>query len=135
MAEHLAPRRSRRCHRPGIRSSATGRRTPAGRGKGAGMTITKLPTGSELAAPKGWLVNRSLAGTPDERLILIRAVGVDARYELHRVGAGLRVEATRWRGNGRVDWGCFRFDGDRLLFVAGRSSALAHADLAPVTAV
>ena len=99
------------------------------------MTITDLGTDAELAAPRGWLVNRSLAGTPDERLILIRAVGVDARYELHKVGADLMVEATRWRRNDRVDCGRFRFDGGKLVFVAGRRDALAASDAAAVIAV
>ncbi|WP_210509163.1 hypothetical protein [Naasia sp. SYSU D00057] len=99
------------------------------------MTITDLGTDAELAAPRGWLVNRSLPGTPNERLILIRAVGVDARYELHRVGPDLMIEATRWRRNDRVDYGRFRFDGTAVVFVAGRRDALAFSDVAAVTAV
>jgi len=99
------------------------------------MTITDLGTDAERAAPRGWLVNRSLPGTPNERLILIRAVGVDARYELHRVGADLMVEATRWRSGDRVDYGRFRYDGVRLVFVAGRRGALAASDVTAVTAV
>ena len=97
--------------------------------------MPSLPRPDDIAAPPRWTLSRSLAGTEDERLILIRTRDVDARYELYWAEDRLLVEATRWRTDDSSGFGRFEYRPQRIALLSGAGSALAGEDEEAVLAV
>jgi hypothetical protein len=100
-----------------------------------GDTVPLLRNPHDVAAPDRWTVSRSLGGTVDERLILIRIRDVDARYELYWADERLLVEATRWDGDGGQDFGRFEYRPHRIDLLDGQEDALSESDEEAVLAV